>query len=376
MSATAASLHRVSNVAACRSATTRTAGPRAVPMCRLGGNSLALRSRQQTRVLQHRAGASASRRFSKTTCSASTDTLTAAKSKVEEMIKANACAPIMVRLAWHDSGNYDATIGTGGANGSIRYSILSPSLRLRVVKQGSERSSFPNRFEAELAHGGNAGLKNALALLEPIKAEFDSISWADLIQMASAAAIEVSGGPTIDMQYGRVDAADDSAVPPDGRLPNAYPPFQKAQGESPADEAEDQTPQSHLRRVFGRMGLDDREIVALSGAHTLGRAHSSRSGANKMESTKYTKDGPGSQKGGQSWTEEWLKFDNRYFTMLLEAEKGTVDAELLQMDTDNALLTDPAFRPHSEEFAADNDKFCEAYAAAHKKLSELGSTFA
>jgi len=267
------------------------------------------------------------------------------------MIKANACAPIMVRLAWHDSGNYDATIGTGGANGSIR-------------------------FEAELAHGGNAGLKNALALLEPIKAEFDSISWADLIQMASAAAIEVSGGPTIDMQYGRVDAADDSAVPPDGRLPNAYPPFQKAQGESPADEAEDQTPQSHLRRVFGRMGLDDREIVALSGAHTLGRAHSSRSGANKMESTKYTKDGPGSQKGGQSWTEEWLKFDNRYFTMLLEAEKGTVDAELLQMDTDNALLTDPAFRPHSEEFAADNDKFCEAYAAAHKKLSELGSTFA
>ena len=40
------------------------------------------------------------------------------------------------------------------------------------------------------------------------------------------------------------------------------------------------------------MGLGDREIVALSGAHTLGRVKPSRSGFGK-ESTKYTKDGPG-----------------------------------------------------------------------------------
>lgn len=29
----------------------------------------------------------------------------------------------------------------------------------------------------------------------------------------------------------------------------------------------------HLREVFYRMGFNDREIVALSGAHTLGRCH-------------------------------------------------------------------------------------------------------
>lgn len=34
----------------------------------------------------------------------------------------------------------------------------------------------------------------------------------------------------------------------------------------------------HIREVFGRMGFSDQEIVALSGAHALGRCHSDRSG--------------------------------------------------------------------------------------------------
>ena len=53
-------------------------------------------------------------------CLVADSTLVAAKKQMVEVIKEHHCAPIMVRLAWHDSGNYDATLGTGGANGSIR----------------------------------------------------------------------------------------------------------------------------------------------------------------------------------------------------------------------------------------------------------------
>ena len=48
------------------------------------------------------------------------------------------------------------------------------------------------------------------------------------------------------------------------------------------------------------MGFSDQEIVALSGAHTLGSCHKTRSGF----------DGP--------WTQHPLKFDNSYFKNLLE----------------------------------------------------------
>ncbi|MBA0595787.1 hypothetical protein Gorai_012644, partial [Gossypium raimondii] len=144
------------------------------------------------------------------------------------------------------------------------------------------------RFEVELKHAANAGLVNALNLLQHIKDKYSGVTYADLFQLASATAIEEAGGPKIPMKYGRVDVSRPNECPEEGRLPAAGPP-------SPAD---------HLREVFYRMGLNDKEIVALSGAHTLGRSRPDRSGWGKPE-TKYTKDGPGAP-GGQSWTVQWL----------------------------------------------------------------------
>jgi len=68
------------------------------------------------------------------------------------------------------------------------------------------------------------------------------------------------GGPSIPWKGGRTDFEDDTLLPPRGRLPDA-------------SQAHD-----HLRHIFYRMGFNDQEIVALSGAHNLGRCHVDRSG--------------------------------------------------------------------------------------------------
>jgi len=52
----------------------------------------------------------------------------------------------------------------------------------------------------------------------------------------------------------------------------------------------------------------------------------------------------------------------------LSGDKGG----LLQLPSDKALLSDSAFRPLVDKYAADEDAFFVDYAEAHLKLSELG----
>merc|ERR1712176_1413786 len=109
---------------------------------------------------------------------------------------------------------------------------------------------------------------------------------------------------------------------------------------------EDTTAQGHLRKVFYRMGFDDEGIVALSGAHTFGRAYKDRSGVTQKESTKFT-DGKMKQMradgkeanykpGGASWVANWLIFDNSYFTTIPD-EKS--DEELMKPTSDKVVFT-------------------------------------
>jgi len=227
-----------------------------------------------------------------------------ARRDLRALIASRNCAPIMLRLAWHDAGTYDVNTKTGGPNGSIR-------------------------SEEEYSHGSNSGLKKAIDWCEEVKSKRPKITYADLYQLAGVVAVEVTGGPTIDFVPGRKDSI---VSPKEGRLPDAK------QGAP------------HLRDIFYRMGLSDKDIVALSGGHTLGRAHPERSGF----------DGP--------WTMEPLKFDNSYFVELLKGESEG----LLQLPTDKALLDDPKFRHYVELYAKDEDAFFRDYAESHKKLSELG----
>ncbi|CAI0471568.1 unnamed protein product, partial [Linum tenue] len=206
------------------------------------------------------------------------------KRKLRGLVAEKHCAPIVLRLAWHSAGTFDVETKTGGPFGTIRHGD-------------------------ELAHEANSGLDIAVGLLEPIKAQFPILTYADFYQLAGVVAVEITGGPEIPFHPGRPDKSE---PPPEGRLPQAT--------QGPA----------HLRDVFYRMGLCDKDIVALSGGHTLGRCHKERSGF----------EGP--------WTSNPLIFDNSYFRELLSGEKQG----LIQLPTDKALLEDPTFRSFVHKYAA------------------------
>ncbi|KAL1989154.1 hypothetical protein VTN96DRAFT_3701 [Rasamsonia emersonii] len=234
--------------------------------------------------------------------------------------------PVLVRLAWHASGTYDKETGTGGSNGATM------------------------RFAPESEHGANAGLKVARDFLEPVKEKFPWISYSDLWTLAGVCAIQEMQGPTIPWRPGRQDK-DFTACTPDGRLPDAS------------------KDQKHIRDIFGRMGFDDREMVALIGAHSLGRAHRDRSGY----------EGP--------WDFSPTVFSNEFFRLLLEEKwswrKWNGPAQytdnstktLMMLPTDIALVKDKEFRKHVERYAKDSDAFFKDFSDAFVKLLELGVPF-
>jgi cytochrome c peroxidase len=241
-----------------------------------------------------------------------------------------------VRLAWHSSGTYDKMSKTGGSYGGTI------------------------RFKEELAHGGNAGLADtAVAWMEPLYKKYaaSGLSYADLYTLGGVTAIKTMGGPTIPWSSGRVDAMED-AITADGRLPNADvgPPL--------ADESD----ADHLRSIFYRMGFNDQAIVALSGAHALGRCHATASGY----------DGP--------WTPTPTTFNNAYFTLLLNLNwipkdwsgpPQYVDAptgKLMMLPSDVVLLQDKSFLKWVNIYAKDAKLFEADFTKAFQTLEEQGCT--
>jgi cytochrome c peroxidase len=151
---------------------------------------------------------------------------------------------------------------------------------------------------------------------------------------------------------------DPSAVTPDGRLPNADV------GTPGADPSDAQ----HLRDIFYRMGFDDAEIVCLSGAHALGRCHTTASGY----------DGP--------WTPTPTVFNNSYYAILQNlkwVEKewdgptqyvNSPAGRLMMLPSDLVLLQDKKFAKYVSVYAKDSAKFNADFSKAFQKLEELGTS--
>eukprot|EP00591_Stephanopyxis_turris_P011791 CAMPEP_0195511152 /NCGR_PEP_ID=MMETSP0794_2-20130614/3579_1 /TAXON_ID=515487 /ORGANISM="Stephanopyxis turris, Strain CCMP 815" /LENGTH=387 /DNA_ID=CAMNT_0040638701 /DNA_START=78 /DNA_END=1241 /DNA_ORIENTATION=- len=149
---------------------------------------------------------------------------------------------LLVRLPFHDAATYNVT--DGGSDGCV--DLDSPE---------------------------NNGLQEAIDLLEPIRlgTTFGSdaddgddtasmLSRADVWALAGNVMIEAGGGPTLDYKIGRVDA--DTCA-----------------GQASRHVGSESTSSEEVSRLFvDRLGFTPRQVVALMGAHVLGRATTSNSG--------------------------------------------------------------------------------------------------
>ncbi len=161
------------------------------------------------------------------------------------------------------------------------------------------------------------------------------------------------------------------------------------------------------RNTWSGMGFNDREIVALLGAHALGRCHTDRSGywgpwtfAENTFSNEYfrllieERWSPKLSHNGKPWEGPDQYEDSTGKLMMLPRwermqwvkvligfvvdwpdSKLTISIKIPYVFSDMALVQDPAFRKIVEIYAKDEDAFFKDFASAFSKLLELGVDF-
>ena len=246
--------------------------------------------------------------------------------------------PFFIRMAWHSAGTYRTGDGRGGAGaGQQRFAPLN---------------SWPD----------NGNLDKARRLLWPIKQKYGaSLSWADLMILASNVAIESMGGPVFGFGGGRADvwepekdvywgteanwvAAEETRIQPDEGLELESPLAAIQMGliyvnpEGPGGVPEALLSARDIRETFARMGMNDEETVALTvGGHTFGKAHGAGDASKvgvEPEGADIARQGMGwisTHESGMgddtitsgiegAWTPTPIQWDMSYFDMLLDHE--------------------------------------------------------
>lgn len=319
--------------------------------------------------------------------------------------------PLFVRLAWHCSGTYRITDGKGGCAGG----------RLRF----SPEASWPD----------NTNLDKARALLVNIKQKYgDALSWGDLMTLSGTASMWDMGFPVKQWCAGRLDDMtggaseilgpsedQEQATPCDtpGRCQKPLGSVQvgliyvnpEGPASLPTNPWEQGVPQPvpeksalSIKEVFGRMGMNASETVALiGGGHAFGKAHGAcPDGPGRPPSPKNTwpwKGNCGTGAGEDTftsglegqWTDKPTKWDNTYFQYMLDLawELGESPAGAhqwhvkdcegdqckLMMFTSDLALGTGEFKAISEQFARDQSSLDVAFDAAWYKLTHSGGTW-
>jgi catalase-peroxidase len=318
---------------------------------------------------------------------------------------------LFIRMAWHSAGTYRTGDGRGGGgSGNQRFAPLN---------------SWPD----------NVNLDKARRLLWPIKQKYgNKISWADLMILAGNCALESMGFKTFGFGGGREDIWEpeedtywgtesewlgDKRYSGDRELENPLAAVQMGliyvNPEGPNGEPSAVASGRDIRETFGRMGMGDKETVALvAGGHTFGKCHGAGDaalvgpepeGAGIEEQGLGWKSSFGSGKGGDTissgiegaWTPTPTQWNMGYFDTLFRYDWDLVKSPAgahqwiptdpaaanavpdahdpskrhapMMTTADLAMRMDPVYGPISKHFHENPEEFADAFARAWFKLT-------
>lgn len=230
-------------------------------------------------------------------------------------------------------------------------------------------ATVPNSERSAL---GNAGSLRGFEVIEKIKADVEAackkkgnsrpvVSCADILAVAARDSVVALGGPAWDVQLGRRDSDTANVALANQDLP---PPFMDVAG---------------LIKSFGDKGFTMTDMVALSGAHTIGRAQcknfrSRLYGEDNIDSDYATKlrancpqtsgDGNLAQLDDTPTTMTADNFDNSYFVNL-QLKKGLLHSDQVLFNgtggTNNTV----------NNFASNPPAFSSAFASAMVTMGNL-----
>jgi len=319
--------------------------------------------------------------------------------------------PLMIRMAWHSAGVYRVHDGRGGASGGQQ------------------------RFDPLNSWPDNVNLDKARRLLWPVKQKYGrKISWADLMVLSGNVALESMGFKTFGFAGGRADDwepdlvywgpettfLDDKRRDKKGKLKGPLAAVEMGliyvNPVGPHGVPDPLLAANDIRMSFGRMAMNDEEIVALiAGGHTLGKAHGAKkpnkcvgaepAAASIEQQGLGWKNKCGSGVGADAtgsglegaWTVTPTQWSSNYLDNLMnfnwvqtKSPAGAIqwipdnkaaanlvpDAHILNkrhapvmFTTDLALKEDPSFRQIVERFRKDHSAFNLAFAKAWFKLT-------
>ncbi|TVU16716.1 hypothetical protein EJB05_40291, partial [Eragrostis curvula] len=224
--------------------------------------------------------------------------------------------------------------------------------------QGCDASILLDNGERKEAP--NAGLQQAaLQLVEDIRAKVHAacgptVSCADILVLATRDAVNLAGGPAYTVSLGRKDSRAPASQNDVNTLP---PPFFTA---------------DQLLQAFRNKSLDNFDLVALSGAHTVGKARCTnfdapstppRDDLGKCLSGICPAGGDPNQLRDIDFLTPEV-FDNMYFTSL------RVNKALL-LNSDQVLATHPETAFLVSGFADNHWWFFQQFATSMVKMSEM-----